>query len=158
MRRRQLLCLIALAPGLALAQAPREVHGSGDTFAEPGVALAWGILRGATESATTVVVRIATDRARYPGIAVVAIDPFTKAERTILPMSPNAGFTDVRIPRSQFADFPRTEFKFFRAITDVPVLMVFYHGVPDTTPEFADAAKLEAHLASRIAQPRGRTP
>jgi hypothetical protein len=32
---------------------------------------------------------------------------------------------------------------------------VFYLGVPDTTPEFADAAKLDAYLRERIAQVRG---
>ena len=35
-----------------------EVHGSADAYAAPGVALAWGVLRGADERATVVVVRI----------------------------------------------------------------------------------------------------
>jgi len=36
----------------------------------------------------------------------------------------------------------------------VPALMIFYHGVPDTTPEFTDAGKLDAHLAARIGEAR----
>jgi hypothetical protein len=34
------------------------------------------------------------------------------------------------------------------------VLTVFYLGVPDTTPEFADAAKLDAYLAERLERAR----
>ena len=44
------------------ADGPREVHGSADAFAAPGVTLAWGVLRGATEADTRIVIRIATDR------------------------------------------------------------------------------------------------
>ena len=39
------------------ADAPRELHGMADAFAAPGIALAWGVVRGASEAATTVVVR-----------------------------------------------------------------------------------------------------
>ena len=38
----------------------------------------------------------------------------------------------------------------------VPIMVVFYLGVPDTTPEFADAAKLDAYLADRIGRVRER--
>ena len=37
----------------------------------------------------------------------------------------------------------------------VPVLLVYYQGVPDTTPEFDDAVKLEAYLAERLRRVRG---
>ena len=50
------------AMGVMAADGPREVHGSADAFAAPGVALAWGVLRGATEADTRIVIRIATDR------------------------------------------------------------------------------------------------
>ena len=42
-----------------------------------------------------------------------------------------------------------------------PALVIFYHGVPDTTPEFTDASGLDAHLAARIGQVRatgGKAP
>ena len=35
-----------------------------------------------------------------------------------------------------------------------PNLIVFYLGVPDTTPEFAGAAALDAYLSERIARAR----
>ena len=58
----------------------------------------------------------------------------------------------MRVPRAHFADFPRTEVRLFGAAgagaTGAPKLVVFYLGVPDTTPEFASAAALESYLAA----------
>lgn len=154
MRRRFLVAIAALLAGAATAaDAPRTTHGSSDIFAAPGVALAWGVLRGPDEARTTVVVRVAADPATYTSLAVVGIDPFSKAETIVLAATPNAGVLDVRMPRARFADYPHTELRFFKAAA-APALIVFYHGVPDTTPEFTDAAKLDAHLAARIAQAR----
>ena len=65
------------------ADAPREVHGAADAYAEPGIALAWGVLRGADEASTRVMLRIVADPARYPRLAVVGRDPFTQAERVV---------------------------------------------------------------------------
>jgi hypothetical protein len=166
MKRAAWLLGVWLACGAATAaDAPREAHGSADVFAAPGVMLAWGVLRGANEAATTVVVRIVTDPAAYPWLAVAGIDPFSKAEQPLLAAAASAGSLDVRIPRAQFADTPRTEVRLYptaaAARGATPALVIFYHGVPDTTPEFADAANLEAHLAARIAALRasgGKTP
>ena len=154
--RRTLVAVLALAAGLAVAaDPPRAVHGSSDAFAAPGIALAWGVLRGRSEDATAVVVRIVVDPQRYPWLALAGVDPSTTDERPVLRATEAAGAFDVRIPRAQFADFPRTELKLFASAAaardGAPALVVFYHGVPDTTPEFAEAAKLDAHLATRLA-------
>jgi hypothetical protein len=147
------------------ADPPREAHGSSDAFAAPGVALAWGVLRGADEASTIVVVRIATDAQTYPWLALVGIDPFTKAERSVQAAIASPATLDVRMPRAQFADFPRTELRLFASAVAAqraePALVVYYHGVPDTTPEFNDAAKLDTHLAARIRAARasgGKSP
>jgi hypothetical protein len=156
--RAMLLGLAALAAAVSAADAPREAHGSADSYAAPGVALAWGVLRGANEAATTVVMRVVTDPAAYPWLAVVGIDPFTKAEQPLQAATSSSGSLDVRISRARFADYPRTELRLFTsaaaAQSGVPALMIFYHGVPDTTPEFTDAGKLDAHLAARIGEAR----
>ena len=166
MNRRTLLIGLGLfAAAVSAADAPREAHGSADSYAAPGVALAWGVLRGANEAATTVVMRVVTDPAMYPWLAVAGIDPFTKAEQPVQAATPSGGSLDVRIARAQFADYPRTELRLFAsaaaARSGAPALMIFYHGVPDTTPEFTDPGKLEAHLAARIAGVRatgGKAP
>jgi hypothetical protein len=140
------------------ADLPREAHGSADVYSAPGVALAWGVLRGVDESATTVVVRIATDPNMYAMAAAVGVDPFTQRTQTRLTAMRIDGTVDVRMPRSTFADLPRTEFWFFRsaadAQADAPQLVVYFLGVPDTTAEFAEPAALDKYLAGRIERAR----
>jgi hypothetical protein len=146
------------ASGRAVAADPAQaVHGSADRFTAPGVALAWGILRGTSEATTTVVVRVVADRQAFGALEVVGIDPFTqKSERRLAPTALSGrslDYLDVRMPRAQFADFPRTELRFFASASpsasDVPKLVVYYLGIPDTTPEFPSDAALEQYLAAR---------
>jgi len=167
--RTMLACLCAVS-GIAVsanaAEPTREIHGSADGFAAPGVALAWAILRGATEGSTTVVVRIAADPRHFPAVAATGRDPFTQRTQPLLTATPTGGAVELRVPRAQFADFPRTELRFYatpQALpSDAPKLVVFYLGVPDTTPEFGSESALAAYLADRIAAVRaadgGRAP
>jgi len=154
-----LLLALCCSVGVAFAQAaPRESHGSHDVYAAPGLALAWGVLRGSDEASTAVIVRIDVDPGAYPWLAVIAIDPFSKQEQVVQQPVQPAGPFDLRIPRAQFADYPRTELRLFdsaaHAQANAPQLVVYYLGVPDTTPEFSDAAKLDASLSERIARAR----
>lgn len=148
------LAVLALALLPQAGAAPLAVHGSGDAFATPGAKLAWAILRGANESSTFVVVRVVTDRAKYPWLSVVGVDPFSKAEAVRLPPSAVDAPRDVRIARSTVADHPNTEFRFFaseqEARAGTAALVVYYHGVPDTAPEFADPQKLSRYLDDRM--------
>ncbi len=150
------LAWLALAAGGAPAAEPaREVHGAADAYAEPGIALAWGVLRGADEATTRVTLRIVADPARFPRVAVVGRDPFTQAERVVLAPAGATGLPDLAIARAHFADYPRTEVRLIGpGAPDTPVVVVYYLGVPDTTPEFAAAAALERDLGERIARAR----
>jgi len=146
--------LVALAfVGHAVA-APLSLHGSEDGFSAPGVALAWAVARGTAEPSTFVVVRVVVDRAKYPWLSVIGSDPFTKAELVRVAPSMIDVPYDVRMPRSTFADHPNTEFRFYasegNARAGVPAVIVYYHGVPDTAPEFADGARLSQYLAERV--------
>lgn len=147
---------VMVAFGVAFAaEPPREVHGAGDAYAAPGVALAWGVLRGESEASTTVVIRIVADPGTYATVAAIASNPFSQKSAALLHRIPLAASTEVRVPRSQFADTPRTEWRFYAsATTDTPALIVFYLGVPDTTPEFASEAALDAYFADRFARLR----
>jgi hypothetical protein len=159
---RRSLALVVLAllfmPTLRAADVPRELHGSGDAFAAPGLALAWGVLRGANEDTTQVVLRVVTDPVAFSEVAVTGVDPFTQGQEAMRAMTPSPGSVDVRTPRAHFARYPRTELRFRAPAAETASLLVFYLGVPDTTPEFADEAKLDAYLRERIAKVRGSTP
>ncbi len=166
MRLRVLLAALSLHAAFANA-APdaagaREIHGVADAFAQPGVALAWGILRGKSEADTTVVVRVETTDPDFAFVVADGIDPFTQRRKAIqapVRASPRA---DLRFSRAHFADYPRTEFKFAAdGKATSPALTVYYLGVPDTTPEFATQEALGRYLDDRLARERaanGVTP
>lgn len=140
------------------AETPREIHGSGEAYAGEGIALAWAVQRGADEAATQVVVRIVADQDRYPLVGAISRNPFTQKTRPLLGAIRSAGDVELRIARASFAEFPRTEFRFYAspetAKADEPRLVVYFLGVPDTTPEFTADAKLAAYLDDRMAQLR----
>ena len=147
----------AVAPAPA-ADPQREIHGMADAYAGQGVALAWAVLRGADEAGTVVVVRIVADPGLYTIVGATGSNPFSQRTQSLLPLTPNAGSVELRAARAQFADFPRTELRFYgsasTAQSDMPRLVVYFLGVPDTTPEFATEASLAAYLADRIARMR----
>ena len=155
---RRLVPALLLAICAAGAHAQREAHGSSDAYAERGIALAWAVLRGAGDADTSVVIRIVTDAALYPSVALAAVNPFTKAEQVLQAAQSVAGSVDVHIPRSRFVEYPRAEIRLYGKAaagpTSAPLLTIFYLGVPDTTPEFADRAKLDAYLSDRIERVR----
>ena len=151
-----LVCITA-TPAVA-ADAGREIHGMADAYAGEGVALAWAVLRGANEAATIVVLRIVADPELYKLVAATGSNPFSQATRLLLPAMPNLGSVELRAARAQFADFPRTELRFYESVaaaqSDTSRLVVYFLGVPDTTPEFATEANLAAYLTDRIARIR----
>lgn len=133
--------------------APQELHGYSDVFSGSGVAIAWGVLRGPTEESTSILLRVVADPAQYSRLAADGVDPFTQRRQSVLPERLLAAQVDIRIPRTHFADFPRTEVR-FAAAGGAPALVVYYLGVPDTTPEFISEASLDASLTERIGQLR----
>jgi hypothetical protein len=143
--------LAALCASAAFAPLPAhalEVHGETDVFSGHGVALAWAVSRGPDEARTFIVVRVVTEPS-IRAISVKGLDPFTKAEKTLVDARPTNGRLDIRIPRASFADFPSTRWMFHAGAYEAG-LVVFYLGVPDTAPEFADQARLEAYLVERV--------
>ena len=150
------LALTALSLCVAQpAAAATEAHGMSDAYAGNGVAIAWGTVRGPSEETTFVVLRVAVEPGRYARIAADGIDPFSKERKALVAPRALAGTIELRIARKSFGDFPRTEVAFFddrSGVSAAPALIVFYLGVPDTTPEFASESALGAYLAERIAK------
>lgn len=148
-RRLFSIALAAALLGPATAQETR-VHGENSTFISPAVKLSWAVQRGPSEAETLVIVRVVAD-ASHRFVRLDGVDPFSKDHKVFIAARPLDRQIDLAIPRAQFSDHPSTEFHFFAsaadAAADKPQLTVFYFGVPDTTPEFADQAAAEAYLA-----------
>ena len=157
--RRSFMTMLAVAFLTTPVVAQTEAHGSSDVYATPDLALVWGILRGASDADTMIVIRIAARSDAYGSVAAYGINPFSKAEEPLQPPVALDRSVEVQVPRSRFVELPRTELRFYATApattqSATPKLTVFYLGVPDTTPEFADRGKLDAYLGERIARAR----
>ena len=97
-------CVLAL-PAVA-ADAVREVHGSSDAYAEAGIALAWGVRRGADEATTKVTLRIVADPARYPRVGAARPDPSHPAQAGAPPAQGAPGPARPRVPGPPFPRRP----------------------------------------------------
>lgn len=144
----QLLAAVALP---LLAQAA-VMHGADSVFVGPDVGIVWGVLKGAAEDKTFVVIRVSNPARRYAWIKVESVDPFTQRRLDVVAGMPLGAHADIRSPRVTFADWPRREIHLYVTEddwrTERPALTVYYLGVPDTTPEFTTEAALEQYLAS----------
>ncbi len=85
-------------------------------------------------------------------------DPFTRRETPLLPISDLGGAFDLKVPRTRFADYPRTEIRLWARATapgtSPPALVIYYLGIPDTTPESRRGDELERSLSERIERAR----
>lgn len=136
------------------ALAGKEIHGADSVFRTEGVTVLWAILKGGSEASTIVHIRILRDAGTPPALdffSVEAVDPFSKEGTWILRGEPLRALQTVRSVRNDFRD--KTE-RWLHFYTDREALekgqralTIFYHGIPDTTPEVLSEADLEAYLA-----------
>jgi hypothetical protein len=147
------LSLLAMAMS-ASARAQDIVHGADSLFVAPTVKIAWAVQKGASEEATSVVIRVVNSAGAYRQVRLDGVDPFSKNRKVLVPVRPLAGQIDLSVPRSGFAEYPSCEIHFYRGDAPVadqaPSLIVYYLGVPDTTPEFPTAQAMDAYLARML--------
>src|SRR4051794_1290561 len=89
-----MLAVVGFAMPVARGQ-PRADHGSSDVYAAPGIGIVWGIERGPSDAEAVVVIRIVTDPATYPWLAVRGVNPFSGADTPLLPPTPMERSVDV---------------------------------------------------------------
>jgi hypothetical protein len=146
-----LILLIVLMAGRP-ALAATELHGADSSFRAQGITVLWAILKGPSEEASFVYVRILHDSAAAPTlnfIGVEAVDPFSKERAWVIKM-PIWGKQTLKLVRTDFRDKTERWLHFYTdestLVKHQPALTIFYHGVPDTAPEFLTEAELEAYL------------
>jgi hypothetical protein len=143
-------CVAMVAMWASAAAAQNKVHGADSLFVSPTVKLAWGVLKGKTEADTQVVVRIVNVAGEYRFLRVDGVDPFTKAHAVFVEARPLDKTAEFSVARAKFADHPSTEIHLFHDEAAMraksAALVVYYLGVPDTTPEFATADAMNAYL------------
>jgi hypothetical protein len=159
-----LFWVVVLSLPVAAFSQGRQVHGENSSFIGHGVAMVWGVLRGASEESTQVILRIVPAGGDYAAVSLDGVDPFTQRRQELLGMQPLGSQLDVRTSRGTFADFPRREIHLYTANDQHahrPGLTVYFMGLPDTTPEFTSEAELRKYLDDALAKllaGKGRTP
>jgi hypothetical protein len=154
---------LALAIAVAVWAAPAhceppEVHGADSAFRTGPVAICWGMLRGAPGEDVQVVIRIRIMEEGplpFAELAVEAVHPLTRAAETVVPRRPLERTTDVTAARESFKNLTGRRIAFYGRSDAQPQLVVFYNGVPDTTPELLDRERLEQYFEiafKRLAQ------
>jgi len=161
MTRLALMLALAVAT-LTGALAEPRVHGENSLFAGPTVRLAWAIRKGTSEETTQVIIRAVNVSGAYTHIRADGVDPFSQ-DRVVLAGPERFGAraaapVDLAIARARLADHPSIELRLFAdeagLAANAPALTVFYLGVPDTAPEFAQGGEVERYLERMSATPR----
>ncbi|MCX7788918.1 MAG: hypothetical protein N2442_14610 [Spirochaetes bacterium] len=101
-----------------------------------------------------VVLRIQPLTQEWEILQIVGVDPFSDIRITLLytlfPLTP----LDLSFYRHHFDTWPRTEIHLFRSYADSkdyrPECILYFVGVPDTTPEFLSADRLLQHLEKSL--------
>jgi len=153
LRRAVAICLsslILVGADTASAMGQETVHGADSLFLTNTVRIAWAVLKGASEDATTVVVRIVNSTGIYGFVRLDGIDPFSKSRKVLAQVRPLTWQVDLAVPRTEFAEFPSCEIHLYQGSAgsgdQAPYLTVYYFGVPDTTPEFPTEQAMDAYL------------
>ena len=151
----RLLALWLLAITMSQSARSQEtVHGADSLFVSPTVKVAWAVHKGASEEATTVVIRVVNSADIYRQVRLEGLDPFSKQRRVLVSPQALGRQVDLSVSRALFAEFPSCEIHLFKSHApsrdQPPSLTVFYLGVPDTTPEFPSAPAVDAYLAKML--------
>jgi hypothetical protein len=132
------------------ARAEEIMHGANSLFVSPTVKIAWAVQKGASETATTVVIRLVNVIGAYRQIQLDGVDPFTKQRTVLAAIQPFRGQIELSVARVRLGEFPSCEIHLYQddaPPADQPAnLTVYYLGVPDTTPEFSTPQAMDAYF------------
>jgi hypothetical protein len=153
------LVLIVLLIAGRPAFAATEIHGADSSFRAQGITILWAILKGASEETSFVHIRILHDKAAAPGLRfyrIEAVDPFSKEREWVGNGEPLGSVQTLKIVRTDFRDKTERWLHFYGDRESLEkgqaALTIFYHGVPDTTPEILTEAELEAYLVRALSR------
>ena len=141
-----------ISPATAAAEA-RKVHGADSSFLEGPLGICWGMLRTRSGADPQVVIRIRvldSNRNPYLSYAIQAVHPFSGAVEWIVEPQPLAKVNDAVSMREAFKNMGGRRLMFYEQAAakadGQPDLVIYYIGIPDTTPEFQTADQLEDYF------------
>ncbi len=168
MKTRPIVLIGALIIGLfgalesTFAQ-PNEFHGADSDFKQNGIIVVWAIEKRGNDRSPLVYLRIvrtpeAASSFRY--YTLLAFDPFTRATRPLVVGQPLEEVNTATAEMSAFQIYSSRRILLYAtaddAKADKPNMVIFYQGVPDTSPEFLDRQKLESYFTEAVKRMENR--
>ncbi len=152
-----LLLIFLLSPGAwpPPVRGQEEHHGADSSFQLGDLVLLWGILKGPDEDRSWVIIKMiqtGSEPGPWKSYRVEAVDPFSREKEWITARESLGRENAVKARRSSFRD------KTIRRIYLYPTpgqeekagAIIFYQGVPDTTPEFLTEKELDDYFSQAL--------
>ncbi len=158
MKLREIFCLAlticaALWISIPPAYGQEELPGADSVFYAKDMVVLWGILKGVDEEHSWVDIKIILPGpARWKSFEVEAVDPFSKEKEVVTPRRKLEKENVVRSRRSSFRDKTGRRILFYGGEDgkDRPGKIVFYQGIPDTTPECSTELQLKDYFSQAL--------
>ncbi|MBM4338038.1 MAG: hypothetical protein FJ110_00685 [Deltaproteobacteria bacterium] len=133
------------------------IHGADSVFEKEGITILWAVLKGKTEESTWVVIKVIRSEEKpspFQLFSVEAEDPFSKAKEWVVKGVKLEKENLIRSQRSSFIDKTSRRIIFYRNQEDFlkenPIMVVFYLGVPDTSPELLSEKEMEGYFEKAL--------
>jgi len=141
------------------AQGKREYHGADSLFEKEGIVILWAILKGSTEESSWVSVKIiqtGEGPASFQLFSVEAVDPFSNQKEWVVKGEAFKKENRVKSIRASFREKTARRVLFYEKAEDLlkenPAMIVYYLGVPDTSPEFMTEREIENYFEKALSR------
>jgi hypothetical protein len=128
-----------------------EQHGADSFFQLRDLVILWGILKGPDEDRSWVTIRIirtGSERGPWQSYRLEAVDPFSQEKEWVTARESLGKGNAVKERRSSFREKTGRRIHLYPTPSGEEKLaaIIFYQGVPDTTPEFLTEREMEAYF------------
>jgi hypothetical protein len=149
------LFLVAPGPWLSPVRGQEEYHGADSSFQLGDLVILWGILKGPDEDRSWVyikIIRTGSEPGPWTSYRLGAVDPFSQEREWVTPRENLRKENAVKEIRSSFREKTGRRLYFYpgQGMEEKPAAIIFYQGVPDTTPEFLTEKEMEDYFGQAL--------
>jgi hypothetical protein len=137
------------------AYGQKEFHGADSVFEKEGITILWAILKGPTEESSRVYIKILNSgKSPFQIFSLEAVDPFSKEKEWVVKGETLKKENLVKSVRTSFTEKTGRKVFFYKNAEDLSkenaATIVYYLGVPDTTPEFLTEREMENYFEKAL--------
>jgi hypothetical protein len=150
-----LLFLVTLGGSIPLVWGQEEHHGADSSFQLHDLVILWGILKGPEEDRSWVyikIIRTGSEPGPWTSYRLEAVDPFSQEREWVTPRENLKKENAIKEIRSSFREKTGRRLYFYpgQGMEEKPAAIIFYQGVPDTTPEFLTEKEMEDYFGQAL--------